>query len=112
MEKRIILIEIFLKKDNCYNNCSEAGQCNCDGITCTNQSIYTFPTTSNDSYGICECNSNKSNLLYDCTEIPTDYFWVYVGIGIAFFMLMLVIAIAVPIICFIQRKRKSDYEKI
>jgi len=102
---------------NCAHNCSNQshGYCVCSGNECHDLSEFQPVTTTNDSFGRCECTSSKySN--FDCTNsndsssgaFKTIYI-ILIAVGGA---IVLAVAIGIPVYCYLQNRKRNNYERV
>jgi len=97
---------------NCANNCTARAECVCDGVTCGTSNLYTLPTTVDDSFGICPCDSDYT--LYDCSADDGHGYWYYIALGLIILLIVVVVAaaIAVPVYIYIQKRKRNQYQQV
>lgn len=109
---------------NCANNCgvtddadSDAdGYCVCTGTDCSSGNLFKFPANGNDSFGRCTCTTSKYQN-YDCTDSwnadsDSGFKAIYVillSVGAA---IILAVAIGVPVYCYLQNRKRNNYERV
>jgi hypothetical protein len=108
---------VFWAGGNCAGNCSNEahGTCTCDGIECDSLSLYRLPTNSTDSFGRCNCDSSSySN--YDCTNSngssDTPFKTIYIILIAVGGAIVLAVAIGVPVYCYLQNRKRNNYERV
>lgn len=104
-----------LKKDNCYD-CGSENYCVCNGLNCTDQMVFTFPSTTNDSFGMCKCKDSKDSESFNCSVNPNSHLTLYIALlltgTIVFILILTFIAliIAIVIVKRVLEKRRIDKE--
>jgi len=96
---------------NCLS-CKDSGTCICDGQVCdaTNQFIY--PTSTNDSYGMCQCTSKDYDKSYNCSQNPDAFSPVYIVLIVIGGVIVIAVAIGVPLYCYVKSRKRSNYDTI
>jgi len=96
---------------NCLS-CHDGGTCICDGQTCNNVTQYVFPTTTNDSFGMCQCPSKAYQKSFDCTQNPDAFSPVYIVLIVIGGLIVISVAIGVPLYCYMKSRKRSNYDTI
>jgi hypothetical protein len=103
---------------NCVDECNDSGSCSCNGGNCTNANIFNEPTSTLDSYGICSCEGDDTELFNCAAEdsSSSDGFWTTVNIIIIGFLILIGVVVVVGIVVagvyFVKNKKRSDYETV
>lgn len=96
---------------NCLS-CKDSGTCICDGQTCNANNQFVYPTSTNDSFGMCQCTSKDYDKSYNCSQNPDAFSPVYIVLIVIGGVIVIAVAIGVPLYCYVKSRKRSNYDTI
>lgn len=84
----------------------------CDGATCDNSTSFVYPTTLNDSFGMCVCDYSDYDESFNCMVNPNAFSPIYIVLIVIGGAIVIAVAIGVPLYCYLRSRKRASYDTI